>query len=197
MRAGNPGGQRGAIDGQVFGLRPVLEQSLSAGEVLNPCEFVSVLVWDRFEPLEPPTWYGTVEPIFSSYKRMYPVMGAIVDLSSYDEVCAKRELLMFAFALPVSDPNAMPVGRDLSPSKRAAIVRWLGDLEEGGRPRVGIRQDIRDIASESPRSESGERPPDGKTAASGFRRAARAPGTQMPGPKAAGPKAPGPKAPGP
>ena len=127
----------------MFGLRPVLEQSLSIDEGRNPCEFISVRVWDRFEPLEPPTWYGTIEPIFRAYKWLYPVMDAVVDLSSYDEVCANREVLMFAFALPASDPNSMPVSRDLSPSKRAAIVRWLGDLDEGGRPRVGIGRDRR------------------------------------------------------
>jgi hypothetical protein len=179
MRAGDPGGQRGAIDGQVFGLRPVLEQSLSIDEGRNPGEFVSVLVWDRFEPLDPPTWYGTIEPIFGAYKSLYPVMDAVVDLSSYDDVCANREVLLFAFALPVSDPNSMPVSRDLSPSKRAAIVRWLGDLDEGGRPRVGIGRDRGVVLPEQPtrrpgsRSGSTARPEDGKTAALGLRRAAR------------------------
>ena len=32
----------------------------------------------------------------------------------------------FAFALDARDPNSMPVTRDLSPAKRAAIVAWLG-----------------------------------------------------------------------
>jgi hypothetical protein len=181
MRAGDPGGQRGAIDGQVFGLRPVLEQSLSIDEGHNPGEFVSVRVWDRFQPLDPPTWFGTIEPIFTAYKRLYPVMDAVVDLSSYDDVCANREVLLFAFALPVSDPNSMPVTRDLSPSKRAAIVRWLDDLDEGGRPRVGIGRD-RGVVPDQPGQRSGSRsgstarPEDGKTAALGLRRAARPPG---------------------
>ena len=185
VRAADPGGQRGAIDGQVFGLRPVLEQSLSVDEALNPCEFISVLVWDRFEPPEPPTWYGTVEPIFTSYRRIYPVMDAVVDLSSYDEVCANRELLMFAFALPPSDPNSMPVSRDLSPAKRAAILRWLGDLDEGGRPRVGIGRDRLPAPGEPGRSGSAAPPADGKTAALGFRRNARPRGTGASGPKRA------------
>ena len=169
LRAGDPGGQRGAIDGQVFGLRPVLEQSLSIDAAPNPGEFVSVLVWDRFESVDPPTWYATIEPIFHSYKRLYPVMDVVVDLSSYDEVCANRELLLFAFALPVSDPNSMPVSRDLSPSKRAVIVRWLGDLGESGRPRLGNREDRRPEPGAVRESPSAARPVHGKTGAASFR----------------------------
>jgi hypothetical protein len=165
----------------------VLEQSLSVDEALNPCEFISVLVWDRFEAPEPPTWYGAIEPIFTSYKRLYPVMDAVVDLSSYDDVCGNRELLMFAFALPLSDPNSMPVSRDLSPAKRAAILRWLGDLDEGGRPRVGIGRSRPPVPApgKPARPGSAAPPADGKTAALGFRRVARPRGTGASGPRRA------------
>lgn len=47
--------------------------------------------------------------------------------AEHEPVRAKRGLLPLAFGLDPSDPNSMPVTRDLSRSKRLAILRWLDD----------------------------------------------------------------------
>ena len=66
-----------------------------------------------------------IQPIFQQYANLYPLMGDIVDLADYDSVCGLREMLLLAFELPITNPNSMPVTRDLSQAKRTAILSWL------------------------------------------------------------------------
>ena len=137
--AKDPGNPRGFIDGQVYGVRPMLEETLipGAGYPFNPFEFVSLLVWNAFEPDDPPTWYGSLQPIFQQYRNLYPIMDRFLDLSDYSAVAAHRELLLLAFGLDPHNPNSMPVTRDLSAAKRRAILRWLSELGPDGLPRLG------------------------------------------------------------
>jgi hypothetical protein len=128
ITAGNPHNPRGYVDGQVYGVRP-LPQALAAtplpaGGWVNPWDFISLLVFDDYE-IDEPTWYGGMQWIFTQYGHLYPLMDRIVDLTDYDSVVANAGLLTFAFSLPETDPNSMPVTRDLSPKKRAAVLRWL------------------------------------------------------------------------
>jgi hypothetical protein len=85
----------------------------------------------------PPTWLGSIEPILRQYANLYPVMERFLDLGSYESVCENIRLLTLAFGLDPSDPNSMPVTRDLSAAKRAAILRWLTERGEDGKPRKG------------------------------------------------------------
>ena len=64
-------------------------------------------------------------------------MDDFLDLADYEAVCANRELLAYAFDLDVTDPNSMPVTRDLSSGKRAAILRWLNEPGPDGKPLLG------------------------------------------------------------
>lgn len=139
IRAEDPGAKRGFIDGQVYGVRTVLEENFyyGAGYNFNPWEFVSLLVWSDFTEENPPTWHGSIEPIFHQYANLYPVMKRIVDLKDYDSVCANVHILRLAFGLPVEDPNSMPVTRDLSGAKRKAILRWLDTPGTDGKPLKG------------------------------------------------------------
>jgi hypothetical protein len=136
-----PGNPRAFIDGQVYGVRPILESALPA-EGYNPWDFVSLLVFDEFTPDEPPTWWGTpqgsLQPIFQQYANLYPIMQDFLDLGDYDSVCAHAGLLQLAFSLPLEDPNSMPITRDLSPAKRKAILRWLSEPGPDGKPRKGV-----------------------------------------------------------
>lgn len=135
LTAGNPEHKRVYVDGQVYGVRPV-PQSIAADPStgwINSADFISILVWDVFD-VASPTWHGQMQEIFTQYGHLYPLMDKIIDLTSYDDVVAHKELLKFAFGLPVSDPNSMPVTRDLSPAKRAAILRWLDDPQKGTPP---------------------------------------------------------------
>ncbi len=131
----DPGKPRGFIDGQVYGIRPVLAGDPASSA--NPWNFVSLLVWSDFKPGNPPTWVDDIQPIFQQYANLYPIMQDFLDLADYDDVCANRDLLLLAFDLDVVDPNSMPVTRDLSAKKRKAILAWLQNVDEKGRPLRG------------------------------------------------------------
>ncbi len=135
----DPGNPRGFIDGQVYGVRPMLEETTApgAGYPFNIWEFISVLVFDPFIPDEPPTWRGSLQPIFQQYANLYPLMADIVNLEDYDSVCEMREMLLLAFEQPISSPNSMPATRDLSNAKRTAILAWLGTVGPDGKPLLG------------------------------------------------------------
>jgi hypothetical protein len=139
IHVGDPGPVRDYIDGQLYGVRPILEENLDygAGYNFDPWEFVSLLVWSGFAEESPPTWFGSIEPIFLQYANLYPVMKPIVDLKNYESVCANVHILRLAFGLPVEDPNSMPVTRDLSDAKRKAILRWLSEPGPDGKPLKG------------------------------------------------------------
>jgi hypothetical protein len=129
IRVSDPGNPRGYIDGQVYGVRPALEETLppAVGYPFNPYHFISLLVFDAFVPVEPLTWYGTIEPILKQAANLYPVMSRILNLGDYQSVIAHKRLLQLCFSRDVTDPNSMPVTRDLSMAKRRALLRWLAD----------------------------------------------------------------------
>jgi hypothetical protein len=135
----DPGNPRGYIDGQIFGIRPMLQETLppSASSPFNQSDFISILLWDQFVADDPPTWFGSIQPIFQQYANLYPVMDTFMNLADYDSICTNRTLLLLAFGLPVSDPNSMPVTRDLSTAKREAIIRWLKQSGSDGKPLRG------------------------------------------------------------
>jgi hypothetical protein len=140
LRAGDPGRPRDYIDGQVYALCPVLESVIVApGDPYpyNQWNFISLLVWSGFDSGEPPTWYGDIEPVLRQYANLYPVMRGFLNLGDYESVCAHANLLAFVFDLDIGDPNSMPVSRDLSGAKRAAILRWLTKPGDDGKPLLG------------------------------------------------------------
>lgn len=127
-----PGNPRSYIDGQVYGVRPVLEETVATpGEQypFNPWLFVSLLVWDELHPHNPPNWHDDLQPIFQQYRNLYPVMDQFLDLSDPASLWEHRAELQTVFGLPPTNPNAMPVTRDLSPAKRRAILAWLSAPE--------------------------------------------------------------------
>ncbi len=139
-RAGDPRGVRASrgLDGQVFGISwTVLDRPPPA--IVDRWASVSVLVWDEYPEVEQPTWYEHVEPIFSQYHKLYPVMARIVDLSDYDSVLDNLDLISLSFGLPVSDPNHMPVTRDLSRAKHEMLRRWFQAPLRGHRPPTRAR----------------------------------------------------------
>ena len=136
MVTGDPGTPRyfGAaqdfgIDGQVYGIRASFADPQLQGPV-NETDFISILLWSSFTPPQPLTW-NTLQPIFQQYANLYPVMNRFLDMGDYRQVVANAHLLKLAFGLDPGNPNAMPVTRDLSPAKRAAILSWLDNPLEG------------------------------------------------------------------
>ncbi|AKJ03770.1 hypothetical protein ATI61_11620 [Archangium gephyra] len=127
ISASNPKGDYG-IDGQVYGIRPAFaDTQLSGNQPVNQWDFISFLVWSGFSPKvkDAPTWYDDLQPIFQQYANLYPVMNRFLNLADYQSVKENSFLLNLAFGLDASNPNSMPVTRDLSPAKRTAILQWL------------------------------------------------------------------------
>lgn len=161
------------IDGQVYGIRPSITQlpgGATVSTTTNPWNFVSVLLWSSFVPDHEATWVD-LGPIFTQYANLYPVMSRFVDLTDYDSVVAYARMLQFAFGLGERDPNAMPVTRDLSPAKRAAILKWLGESPppRGTPPPLAARAAATDAAGETVPADLAQQ--GGKTAAAARRRA--------------------------
>lgn len=114
------------IDGQVYGIRPAFADASVQDGPVNMWNFVSVLLWSGYAIPETPTW-ADVQPIFQQYANLYPVMLRFLNMADLDSIKANADLLTLAFGLDVTDPNSMPVTRDLSPAKRQTILTWLAN----------------------------------------------------------------------
>ena len=85
---------------------------------------------DDSEKFQPPySWQEHVGPIFQQYDILYPVMRTILNLSNFTDVTQPRNirLIRYAMTLDFNHPSYMPVTRDLSPMKQAAVLQWLDD----------------------------------------------------------------------
>jgi len=129
----DPGNPRGYIDGQVYGVGYALAGHTTDPDA-NPSNFVSILLFDAFTPDSPPTWTGCIQPIFQQYANLYPVMARFLDMGSYEQVAGFADQLQIVFDMDISDPNSMPVTRDLSPAKRQTILTWLKSKGPHGLP---------------------------------------------------------------
>jgi len=156
LRAADPGatrffylqtrfGPRVHVDGQVYVVNYVVGNALS----WNPSDFLSVLVWNVFRPDEPPTWHGSMKPVFAQYGNLYPFMttqgngpnaDSGLDLADYEQLALQetREKIIMVMESAETDPRYMPVTRDLSRSKRDAMLRWLRDVGVDGNPLLGV-----------------------------------------------------------
>lgn len=137
VTASDPGNPRVYVDGQVYGILYLLadlaKEVKNDSSLMNPSDFVSLLVHDAYAVPDEPTWYDLL-PIWQQYANLYPIMARIVDLSSLEDVLAHRQILELAFGLAAGDPNHMPVTRDLSDAKREAILRFLRNPRRGEPP---------------------------------------------------------------
>jgi hypothetical protein len=132
----NPGSRRVHVDGQVY----MIGYEIDGEPQPNPSNFLSVLVWNNFVPDEPPTWEGSMGDVFVQYGNLYPWMtnfGPELDLADYDQVADAGADILQVLSLAQSHAHYMPVTRDLSKSRRDAMVRWLTQPGPDGRPRRG------------------------------------------------------------
>ena len=125
LTASDPGNPRGYIDGQTYGVAYGWghDASVAVGNML------AALVFDEHAGPPSPTWVADVQPILQQYANLYPAMAAVVDLSDYNDVVRHKRALELAMGLPITDPNYMPVTRDLSRGKREMVLRWLQQPE--------------------------------------------------------------------
>jgi hypothetical protein len=130
------GDQRGGplprprLDGQLY------EVTVASHGAEVPLDLLVVHLYQEYDLPDLPTWEGHVRRLLEPYAVMYPVMKRVFDLSDQAAVRRRREILRFALTRDVTDPNYMPVTRDLSRRKRETILAWLAssDLPEGQRP---------------------------------------------------------------
>ncbi len=123
--AKDPGNPRKYIDGQVYCVTYGVGGAPPPGTVQNNSLTLNPLVFSGYAVPDQPTWLRDVRPIFQQYADLYPVMKPILDLSDYASVAKKRGLIRQVFQVPISDPNSMPVTRDLSEGKRSMLLKWL------------------------------------------------------------------------
>jgi hypothetical protein len=110
--------------------------------------------------------------VFQQYANLYPVMNRFLDMGNYEQVVANTRMLQYAFDLDQADPNAMPVTRDLSPAKRAAILAWLKKPIRGTwpEPPAPAQAKVTAVAMDAAVPERGGMPPQGGKSAALARR---------------------------
>ena len=160
LTAGNPGNPRGAIDGVVERIQyaPRVADGFPdyTGTGLNPAlDVVVAHVRSAYQAPEVPDWTQHIRPILSQYARLYPIMREhLVDLADPDALRRWRQPLLLAMTRDITDPNFMPVTRDLSEAKRAAIVRWLEQLPAADQIGPSINASRTMAAEPSPAAEA-------------------------------------------
>ena len=116
------------IDGQVYGFEFCPSIGEKEGECssfsLNP---ITIRAFSNRTYPEHPTWEHDIQPIFTQYHHLYPVMHGILNLSNYSSVTSldNLQLMNLSMSLDINDPNYMPATRDLPEAKRQMILRWL------------------------------------------------------------------------
>ncbi len=119
-----PNNYRVYLDGQVYLIQYQLEGQVEGQQ--QSWDYIVFLLHDEYQVPEQPTWIDHIQPILEQYNNLYPIMSKrLVDLSNYESVKENRNILELAFSLPISDPNYMPVTRDLSRPKQETLLKWL------------------------------------------------------------------------
>jgi hypothetical protein len=122
MNASDPGNPRQFIDGQVYGVGYSWAEDNRPGFPSNPNAFLSVLVFDTYAKTA--TWEN-IQPFMMQYAVLYPFMDTIFMLS--DPAVYQQNIAAFKTVLsyPITDPQYMPVTRDMSEDKRQLLLAWL------------------------------------------------------------------------
>ncbi|BAI76674.1 hypothetical protein AZL_e03290 (plasmid) [Azospirillum sp. B510] len=125
----SPDNPRGYIDGQVY----LVDYRIpgQSNTARSSFDYIALHVRDDFDVPADPSW-DDIAPIMTQYGNLYPIMSKhLVDLGSEASCARHADILHLAFSLPESDPNYMPVTRDLSVYKRDTILRWLEKVRRG------------------------------------------------------------------
>jgi len=94
----------------------------------NPSNFLSLLVFNAVKEssIKNPLWETDIQPIMQQYANLYPLMSkGIFNLAKKEIVDGNAEILQLVFSKEKTDPNYMPVTRDLSRDKQKMILNYL------------------------------------------------------------------------
>lgn len=153
LTAGDPGLPRIAdgnpangVDGQVYGIGFTASiqgtAAANAGTAFDQSGFVSVLVYSKVDVPAQVAW-SDAQWIFQQYSNLYPrphgpdryvpyagraPLHPVVNLSNEQEVAGFAAMIQRALQLPITDPNHMPVTRDLSAGRRQILLDWVGQV---------------------------------------------------------------------
>jgi hypothetical protein len=143
------GDPREHVDGQVY----LVGYQVDGIDPPNPSNMLSVLVWNTFVVDGPVTWHGSMREVLTQYGNLYPWMtkfGPRLDLALYEQAAAQREDIVDVLSRPVTDARYMPVSRDMSGSRRAALLAWLTDVGPDGKPLLGQEPPVDRAAAVAP-----------------------------------------------
>ena len=134
------GTPRDYLDGQVY----LIQYGVSGqpATAFNQVDLIVVHARNAFTAPAKPTW-DDVKDILTQFGNLYPIMSQkLFDIADPAEVKRNVHLLRLAFGLDISDPNYMPVTRDLSKPKLQMIRAYLDHLatEEAAIPQQEMRQ---------------------------------------------------------
>jgi hypothetical protein len=121
------------MDGQLFNYAYNFDGDVKT--VQQAFDQYAIVVRSTYAVPDPVTWED-VQPILQQYANLYPVMSqGLFDFSKKEQADANAFILKFVLDKPDDDPDQMPVTRDLSSSKRRALINYFDSvLQEQGRP---------------------------------------------------------------
>lgn len=134
LRVSNPGNPRTYVDGQIYTIR----YKLAIAGAAPQAHFDMVVIHARqaHEYENPPPWRDIAE-FMQQYDNLYPIMSRhLFSLADQRIFRENATLLSLAFSRPIDDPNHMPVTRDLSASKRQAVLNWLAQYTNEPAPKL-------------------------------------------------------------
>lgn len=124
IEASDPGNPRGFVDGQIFEFLYGYPVTTSFSAPIF--EMIVAHVRNAVDVPKDPDWDTDIAPFMQQYDNLYPIMSkCLFSLADPEVAAAHAKILAFAFERPFSDPNHMPVTRDMSTGKRQIILNWL------------------------------------------------------------------------
>ena len=93
-------------------------------------EMLSILFWQDHQVVEQPNWENDVGPILQAYARIYPGMKGRLDIGDEATVKGFVQAMLGHMAIDMSEPEYMPVVRDLSPATMNMVLKWLRQVEQ-------------------------------------------------------------------
>ena len=100
------------IDGQVYlfsysiaGIEETKSHVRHSEQFLTSINPAAIKVFSNVSYTRPYTWVQDIEPIFSQYAQLYPVMMHVVNMSNYTDVKLRVRSLLYAMSIDVSHPS--------------------------------------------------------------------------------------------